>query len=375
MLVLRKRGDWIKRENSQAAKNLAKYTLTAFDHYLLYKKTGEVKPVNFKQYHEKLPNLEAEEHEFLKLLENLPEEQQLIELDALVSFWLDERQLSPKSTRDYFGYFRNWLRYNGIKTDDKECRKSIKFPKRVREMRFTPDDSMVEDLINKASKHVYGVFMMLLFVTGARQSELLKLKVKNIEIGKIDRNTGVVPVNLPGLITKQSKERYTFLTPEAVETLQLHIKNEKLRWDDEVFSFTQNSLQTMFANLRKKIGFTDVYESSTQYAKVVHKLTLHRFRAACNKRLTRAIGDKTTQVIIGHGDEMTTYDEGEITEMCKDYAKAVPNLTVSKTRRLKIQEEQNQTLEIRQNRMQDQMDAQKREIEALKDLLYRKSLE
>lgn len=375
MLVLRKRADWIGRENSQAAKNMARYALTAFDHFLLYEKTGKVKPINFKQYKEKLPDLIEQEHNFLHKLENLPEDQIYIELGIIIQFWNDKRKLSPKSMRDYLGYLRSWFRYNGIKTDDKEVRKNIKIPKRVREMRYTPDDAMIEDLINKASKHVYGVFMLLAFVTGARQTELLKLKVKNVEIGKVDKNTGVVPVNLPGLITKQSKERYTFLTPEAIKTLQVHIRNNNLRDDDLIFQFTQNTLQTMFTKLREKVGFTEVYESSTQYAKVVHKLTLHRFRAACNKRLTRAIGDKTTMVIIGHGDEMTTYDEGEITEMAKDYAQAIPRLTVSKTQRLEIEQEQNEHLETRQSRMQEQMDAQKREIEALKDFIYRKSLE
>ena len=373
MLVLRKRQQWIDREDSKAAKAMCKHSLTAFDHFLQYQKTGEILKVNFKQVKKKLPNLEAEERQFLELLSKLPEEQLYTEIDTVLQFWKNHRKLAPKTLRDYMGYFRSWLRYNGIRTDDKEFRKSVKFPRQVREMRYTPDEKMVEDLINKVSKHVYGVFLLLAYVTGARQTELLQVKVKNVQVGNVDPASGVVPVNLPGLITKQSKERYTFLTPEAVATLKKHISNNNLRDDDVLFDFSQSTLQGQFARLREKVGFTDVYESSTQYAKKVHMLTPHRLRAACNKKLVRIIGDKTTEVIIGHGT-MTTYDEGEIQEMAQDYAKAIPKLTLNKTVRLQAEEVKNQTFELRQSRMQEQMDLQKQEIEALKDYIYRNSL-
>lgn len=246
----------------------------------------------------------------------------------------------------YMSYLRTWLAHLGIKTDDREYRRLVRRAKPLKEIKYTPDLTMVQ-------KMIYGIlpkyqnFLVTLLSTAARQSEVIALKV-----GDVDFSKSPYAVHFPAQITKTRAERYSFLTAEAGEYVKKQAQGKGP--DDLLFSeINLNTFRYVFKNLRKKVNFDARYSTGT------HKLTPHRLRAYANRILQRETDPAFADVILGHADGLATYDADNVEKMREDYAKAEPMLTISPEIRLQSQKSAN-------NKMQAEIDRLKFELQSIK---------
>lgn len=254
---------------------------------------------------------------------------------------------SVPTVKSYMAYLRTWLAHLGIKTDDREYRRLVRRAKQLKEIKYTPDLTMVQ-------KMIYGImpkyqnFLVMLLSTAARQSEVIKLKVSDVDFSK-----SPFAVHFPAQITKTRSERYSFLTKEAGEYVKKQAQGKQE--NDLLFpEINLNTFRYVFQNLRKKVNFDVRYSTGT------HKLTPHRLRAYSNRILQRETDPAFADVILGHADGLATYDADNIEKMREDYSKAEPMLTVSPEIRMQSQKTAN-------DRMQAEIDRLKFELQNIKD--------
>ncbi len=266
-----------------------------------------------KQFDVLLVDLKIKEKEFFVLARPSDSNELTLVLDKLKNYL--QNKYASKTAKSYFSFIVTWWRVNGVTLDEKEIQRRIRWNKVHKEMRYTPDRAMIQKIIDNSSFQ-YKVFYYMAVSTGARQSEILSLKIKDVNL----RND-IPSVHFLAENTKTKQERYSFLTPEASTILQKHLL-DKPNPNELIFSFDKITLQKHFDRLRRKMGNTEKYKTG------VAKLTIHRLRAYAKKQLSRASGDDFAHVILGHSEGLATYDGDNIEGLREDYTKAVPELTI-----------------------------------------------
>jgi integrase len=257
------------------------------------------------------------------------------------------KPFSHATIKAYMGYVRTFFATIGIKTDDREYRRLVRIRKPLREIKYTPDLTMVQ-------KMIYGIFpkyqnfLVILIATGARQSEVIQLKVQDISFEKTPAS-----VHFPAEITKTKTERYSFLTKEAENYLRKQITG-KAPGDLLFPEINISTFRYVFRRLRQKVGM------EAKYSTGVSKLTPHRVRAYANRILQRETDPAFADVILGHAKGLQTYDYDNLDKMREDYSKAEPMLTISPELRLSSQRSTN-------DKMQAEIDRLKFEIDRLKE--------
>jgi len=256
------------------------------------------------------------------------------------------KPFSNATVKAYMGYIRTYFASKNLKTDDREYRRLVRIKKPYKEIKYTPDLTMVQKMIYGIFPK-YQTFLVCLVATGARQSEVIKLKVRDISFDKTPAS-----VHFPAQITKTKTERYSFLTQEASEYLKKQIQNKAP--DDLVFGeINISTFRYVFHRLRIKV------EMEAKYATGTSKLTPHRLRAYANRILTREADPAFADVILGHAKGLQTYDIGNMDQMREDYSKAEAGLTINAEMRKSSQKATN-------DKMQAEIDRLKMEIALIK---------
>ena len=286
------RTEWIESYNSLGTRNVLKSGLNYFDKLL--------------------KSWNISEKEFFEQAKKIDEHEVLLILDRIKNYL--EKGLAHKTGKVYFSVITTWFRINGMRLDDKIIQKRIRWNKPLKEMKQIPDRATIQKFID-ISPLKYKVFFYMAIATGARQSEILGLKVKDI-----DFRQKVPTVHFEAINTKTKQERYSFLTPEASEILQRYIEGKS--YDSKIFTIHRISLQKHFDRCRERLGLVERYATKT------HKISIHRLRAYTKRELSKAVGDDMAHVILGHAEGLATYDADNLEGMMLDYEKAIPGLTI-----------------------------------------------
>ena len=330
---------FIATYNSDTARRHARYSLDWFEYWI---KSSVV----FSQITQ--DNIYQVLQGFVKFLEG----QKAINEDCKIKIYDPGTIADPFASvtvKAYMGYLRTYLAQLGIKTDDREYRRLVRFQKPLHELKYTPDLSMVQRVIYGITPK-YQNYLVLLLATGARQSEAIQLKVEDVDLSQTPAS-----VHFPAHITKTRTERYSFLTKEAAGFIKNQIAGKQP--GDLIFSDLKlGTFRAVWRDLRHRLGF------EARYSTGVHKLTPHRLRAYTNRIIQRESGDAFADVILGHADGLQSYDVGSLETMRQDYAKAESMLTISPE--LRNFSQKNTT-----DRMQAEIDRLKFEIERLKTVV------
>ena len=306
------RDEWFNTYNEPGTRKILKASLTYFDKFLV-----ELKGINPKA----VEQLKKEEQDFFEYVRNTDEMELFRILEKIKQLLLSN--LKQLSSRFYLGHIMTWFRINGVKIDPMTYKLKIRWNKRHKELKFTPDKNLIRQVIDHSSTLRYKLFYTMAVATGARQSEILSLRKMDIDL-----SNEIPSVHFLAENTKTKQERYSFLTPECADLLKKHYLSKEFSPEDEIFPFGPDALQIHFMRIRAMLGHTEKYKTGTA------KFTIHRMRAYTKRNLSKdTSGDDFAHLILGHSEGLATYDGDAIEALREEYSQAVQSLTISDIRK------------------------------------------
>jgi site-specific recombinase XerD len=202
-------------------------------------------------------------------------------------------------------FFKFLIRQRYIQRNPSELVELLKMPKRLPNVPDTEELTDVLSIINDSKRDV--VIFKILFYTGLRRSELINLKVKDINFKK-----GFLTV-----IGKGNKEREVPIHQSVLQDIEEYITSHCIK--DYLFPskrfkdkpMTTRNLNLIVSHWIDKAGFKGI--------------TPHRYRAHLATLLyRRGVDIKVIQDILGHESVNTTniYTKSNLSRNLKDYNKA-----------------------------------------------------
>lgn len=225
------------------------------------------------------------------------EEQRYLVLDSLIRFWI-ELGFSPSTIRNYFSFTRSYLRRYGIKTYKEDLREFVKMPKRIKERKEPLSKDVIKRIMN-ISDSKYKVLWSFLAVTGMRIGEALVCSKGWLDPSFIAKY-GLCLVKIPALDTKESSERYTFLTKPVWELVKPYY-NSRILDTDPLLDISYNAAEEYMSWIRGKLGLNDKYTTG------VHKITCHSFRSFTRTVLSDKCGMEFAYYILGQEGYLPEY--------------------------------------------------------------------
>lgn len=209
--------------------------------------------------------------------------------------WLHDEKLSPSSVirkiASLRGFFK-WLCANEyIKTNPALTIEQPKIPKRLPKVISVHE---IEEILNQDLSKIQSVILELLYGCGLRVSELVNLKVTDINIkAKYLECTG-----------KGSKERIVPIGKKAIAALKKYLPKR---------TFTVNKVHIETARLLidedgRELTRQDIYNFISEQGKKIHKhISPHTLRHSFATHLIENGADlRVVQELLGHSDVSTT---------------------------------------------------------------------
>ena len=217
-----------------------------------------------------------------------------------IKFLKEERKFTPTSINRHLSSLRsfyNYLLLNQVVDSNpfklvRSQKKELKLPNYMKYSEF-------EDMINSIPDDLLGIrnkcIFELLLCTGARVSELISIKVDDIDFSSHSIK----------VLGKGNKERLVFLNEHAIDTLNDYLdnsRNELLagRKSDRLF------INHIGGDLTTR-GVRDIIDNIIKKAALNIKVTPHMFRHTfATMLLNEGCSLKSVQELLGHANLSTT---------------------------------------------------------------------
>ena len=290
-----------------------------------------------KQYHSRLLSFErfAKDHyknsksndNVDKLIEQL-KNKEIDPYDILNDFCLFIQNkyngISGATFRDKIITVKTFLEYNEIDISPRKFKIKVRFPKSVLKHKEALDKNDIVQILNGCSDIKLKTYVMLLAVTGARATEALSIRLKDLDLESNPAKLGI-----RGEFTKTKVDRHIFITKELKEQLQkwLDFKYRKRRIsykdsktgktvteyrtpeknpNEQIFSLYQvdnprpeslyDSLSLVFATTLDRIGMGSREDGNERR----RKITLHSFRRFVKSTISDLGFSDYSEYHIGH---------------------------------------------------------------------------
>lgn len=241
--------------------------------------------------------------------------------DDLINFikMMSEKNLSPQLINVNITAVKEFLIHHRIKLDEFDLRRIKRIKPSISPVKRKYDISH-EDIrkILKHSHETLRALILLLVTSGARIDEILSLRLKDVEIRG---NYGVIYISRQN--TKTKKQRYSFISEEAVAALNDYIRIKKKEKEDILFDFTYENANYMF-NLALTRAELDERDEATN----TRKITFHIFRAFFISQLKLVISPAIPEFLAGHEGYLDkNYRNYPQKQVLAEYLKGVKMLT------------------------------------------------
>jgi len=264
---------------------------------------------SFKWFDKYLSSLGGSEDSFMpKLHEIKGKDEFYLFLNGFVQFMLKE--LSPNAVGTYLSFIKSYFRKQGFKIYKEDAKQFIDMPKAIKETREPLTKETIKKLIDNASPHMRMIILWL-SSSGMRISEFIKLEPKDV---KLDLNP--VEIHLRGETTKGRRDRVTFISQQAKESMTPYLFNKSKS------TLQLINLEIQFKNLRKKCGLDTLYRTSN-----VHHITLHTFRSFFRTKAGK-IDKDFAEDILGHDGYLKQYVRLTPEEKIDYYKQLEPSLKI-----------------------------------------------
>jgi integrase len=289
-------------------------------------------------------------------------------LNDYICYLQQNNHVSPPTIKQWVVTVKNFLEYNDVDISPRKFKLKVKLPKAIRKNKQALGKEDVVNILNSCSNIRLKTYVMLLASTGARATEALSIRVKDIDF-KSDDNTAKLFIR--GEFTKTKTDRFVFLTEEMTKQITTwldykyrtrrvsYIDNDtgktvteyrtpKKHPDDLVFAVIigigypallnlYSELLTTFEKTLDRIGM-DAREdehvvvtgnnNNNKNSKYYHprrKITLHSFRRFVKTTISDLGYSEFSEWFIGHAG--STYWRKKDFEKAEIFRKVEPSLT------------------------------------------------
>jgi integrase len=135
-------------------------------------------------------------------------------LNNYICYLQQNSRISPLTLKQWVVTVKNFLECNDVDISPRKFKLKIKLPKAIRKNKEALGKEDVVNILNSCSNIRLKTYVMLLASTGARATEALSIRVKDIDF-KSDDNAAKLFIR--GIFTKTKSDRCVFLTEEMTK--------------------------------------------------------------------------------------------------------------------------------------------------------------
>ncbi|WP_292424279.1 tyrosine-type recombinase/integrase [Methanoregula sp.] len=241
--------------------------------------------------------------------------------DDLIAFIknMNEKHCSPQLINVNTTAVKGFLIHHRIILDEFDLRRVKKIKPPLGPVKRKYDISHEE--IRKILTHTHitlKLIILILVSSGARIDEVLTLTLKDVELHD---NYGIIYISRENTNTK--KQRYSFISQEAVEILKEYIRKEGKKDNDRLFDFTYENANYMFNLALKNAGLDGRNENIN-----TRKISFHIFRVYFLSQMKLVISPEIPEMLAGHEGYLTqNYRNYPQKQALEEYLKAVKMVT------------------------------------------------
>jgi len=265
--------------------------------------------------------------------------------------WIDwnyDHNVLTSTLRMYFSSLKQFLHYNGFKLHPQDIKDNLEWKKTIKEELYALELTDIQKIFQYAYSKKISYYLALIS-TGARPSELLQVRKKEIDTTKKRWKIRIEAENV-----KTRAGRSVFLTKETM--IHLESKLKELEDNDLVWGTNENPRHSVkneeerFNNATKLAGFTERYKSNN-----FRKITLYSFRSYFFGLASNILREGYAHKVIGHGGYLPQYDRMNDEKKIDWFLKLEPELTVDQSRRqaqkIEVLEEKTKLYEAQKDEM------------------------
>jgi integrase len=286
-------------------------------------------------------------------------------LNNYICYLQQNAHVSPLTLKQWVVTVKNFLEYNDVDISPRKFKLKVKLPKAIRKNKEALSKEDVVNILNSCSNIRLKTYVMLLASTGARATEALSIRVKDIDF----KSDGTAKLFIRGEFTKTKTDRFVFLTEEMVKQLTTWLdykyrtrrvcyidkdsgktvteyRAPKKHSDDLVFAVIigtgypalhnlYTELVTAFDKTLDRIGMDTREEEEhvvdnnnkikSRYYHPRRKITLHSFRRFVKTTISDLGHSEFSEWFIGHAG--STYWRKKDSEKAEIFSKIKPSLT------------------------------------------------
>ena len=286
-------------------------------------------------------------------------------LNNYICYLQQNAHVSPLTLKQWVVTVKNFLEYNDVDISPRKFKLKVKLPKAIRKNKEALSKEDVVNILNSCSNIRLKTYVMLLASTGARATEALSIRVKDIDF----KSDGTAKLFIRGEFTKTKTDRFVFLTEEMVKQLTTWLdykyrtrrvcyidkdsgktvteyRAPKKHPDDLVFAVIigtgypalhnlYTELVTAFDKTLDRIGMDTREEEEhvvdnnnkikSRYYHPRRKITLHSFRRFVKTTISDLGYSEFSEWFIGHAG--STYWRKKDLEKAEIFRKIEPSLT------------------------------------------------
>jgi len=268
------------------------------------------------------------------------------------------------SVQQYLSKIKRVFSHHGVRIHLEDFEEPLEFKPKIKEELHQLTVEEIQAILKQSSPKKIG-FYIALSCTGARPSELLQVRKKDV-----DTTQKRIKIRIEAENVKTRSGRSIWLTKEAGSYLMMRLKNledDDLVWGtNENVSFAEKNESTQFSKRCDKAGFTEKYKSNN-----FRKITLYSFRSFFFGIASDVHREGYAHKMIGHGGYLPQYDRISDEKKLEWFLELEPKLIINEETRLReenrIKEQQIKELESDKKRIADL----EVKFESLKGLLKR----
>ena len=208
---------------------------------------------------------------------------------------LKEKKLSPSSIIRKVASLRGFFKWTtAMNILDKNPASTLEQPKVPQKLPKVISLKEIDEILHSELTPLQNVIIELLYSCGLRVSELVNLKLNDIDlVSKYVRCFG-----------KGSKERIIPVGKKAIEAIKKYLPER----DFSIKKYNLNTKRLLINNSGRLINRQDVYNLIHQRGKIIHKnISPHTLRHSFATHLLENGADlRVVQELLGHSDVSTT---------------------------------------------------------------------
>lgn len=291
-----------RKGKSERSRDIARMSISRFENYCMSKFTRSGEEV--------IAKMKSNELDVYRVL------------DDFISC-LDSQGVTASSIGIYISWVRSYLVYSDIDITPYKFKIKVNMPKK----QIRRDAELTVEQVSRIL-HILPLDMrlvcMLVMTTLRRPNEIARLRVRDMDL-----NSTPVRIVIPASVSKNRVEGLTFTTAECAGLLSEHIKRNRLKPDDYLFSAAGmahpvRALDNRFNyHLQKEPDLCDRQEGQKVRR---YKIHIYSFKKFGYTRADRKFGKNFADGL--KGDKNSEYHRLPLEERAEMYLELEPELTI-----------------------------------------------